>query len=119
MLTQWGITRAQSASLGIDGGAQPPLCSDTDTSDEELPSLEINIEGDSSYGDDGSTQDLFYEITTCSKSSVVACAGDATNDYVLPPPPSTPERLADNSKEKALSSGGTRALDKDKDSSLS
>ncbi|KAG9076607.1 hypothetical protein FRC06_009414 [Ceratobasidium sp. 370] len=118
MLTQSGITRAQSVSLGIDSNAQSPLDSDTEMSDDELPSLEINVERDSSYEDNGSMLDLFYEIATRSKSSGAACARDSTDDYALPAPPSTPEYLAGGSKEAVLSSGGTRALDKNSDSSF-
>ncbi|KAG9078245.1 hypothetical protein FRC06_008460 [Ceratobasidium sp. 370] len=114
MLTQWGITRAQSVSLRIDSNAQSPLDSDTEMPDDELPPLGINVERDSSYEGNGSMQGLF---TTRSKSSGAACARNLTDDYPLPAPPSTLEHLAGCSKEAVLSSGGTRALGKNNASS--
>ncbi|KAG9082479.1 hypothetical protein FRC06_004974 [Ceratobasidium sp. 370] len=113
--TQWGSTRAQSHPLGIDSENETLPDSDDDISEDEMPSLELDIDEGSIYEGSTAIQDPFYEVTTRSKT---ASSKDPSAGFSLPAVITTPERPSGSQPDAGPSSVGTQVLNKNKDSSF-
>ncbi|KAG8697574.1 hypothetical protein FRC08_006443 [Ceratobasidium sp. 394] len=113
--TQWGSTRAQSRPLCIDDENETLPDSDDDLSEDEMPSLELDIDEFSIYEDSTAVHDPFYEVTTRSKTT---SSEDPSDVFFLPPVITTPERPSGSQPGAGPSSVGTQVLNKRKDSSF-